>query len=169
MKAGSNFNGWTLVAIFLAVVIIAGGIYIAWQYPRGRAVEISLPPEHPLAGTVYIGGEVNNPGSYALYAGDSVDDLVRAAGGVAGDADPTHVELIIGGEGQVASLQKVNINTADVWLLSALPGIGEVRAQAIVDYRCQSGPFRDTRELLKVEGLGEITFEHIQELITVGD
>jgi competence protein ComEA len=169
MKADRYVNGWTLVAALLAVVIIAGGVYIGLNYPHGQSIEISLPPGRPLAGTVYIGGEVNNSGSYPLYAGDSVDDLVQAAGGVTGDADLTRVELIIGGEGQAVSLQKVNINTADVWLLSALPGIGEVRAQAIVDYRRQNGPFRDIRELLKVEGIGETTFESIRELITVGD
>lgn len=169
MKAGGFINVWTLVAVFLAIVIIAGGVYIGLKYPRGQVLEISLPPDCPLEGTVYIGGEVNNPGSYPLYAGDSVDDLVRAAGGVTGDADLSHIELVVAGKGAVAVLQKVNINTADVWLLTALPGIGEVRAQAIVDYRLKNGPFRDIREILKVSGLGETTFERIQDLITVSD
>jgi competence protein ComEA len=169
MKAGKYITGWTLVAAVLAAIIIAGGIYIALKYPREKAVEISLPPDRPMAGMVYIGGEVNNPGNYPLYIGDSVDDLVQAAGGFTGDADLGHLELLVGAEAPLEAPQKVNINTADAWLLSALPGIGEVRAQAIVDYRRQKGPFSDIRELLKVEGLGDTTFENIRELITVGD
>jgi competence protein ComEA len=65
--------------------------------------------------------------------------------------------------------QKVNINRAEAWLLGALPGIGEVRAQAIIDYRQQNGPFRSTNELLKVAGIGTATYERIKDLITVAD
>jgi competence protein ComEA len=169
MKAGRFSNVWTVAAAVLAAVIIAGGVYIGLAYQPGHAVKITIPPERPLAGTVYIGGEVNNPGSYPLYAGDSLKDLIQAAGGLTADADPGDVELTIAGKGEVTGLQKIDINTADVWLLAALPGIGEVRAQAIVDYRQQNGHFRDIREVMKVNGLGEITFEHIKDLITVGD
>jgi competence protein ComEA len=63
----------------------------------------------------------------------------------------------------------VNINTAEAWLLEALPGIGEARAQAIIEYRLQHGPFRDIYELEKVPGLGEENFKHIADLITVND
>ncbi len=162
-------NGWTLITAVLAVIIIVGGVYIGLKYHQDQAIEISLVPDRPLEGTVYIGGEVNNPGSYPLYAGDDIDDLVRAAGGLTGDADLANIEIVIAGQGEVAALQKININTADAWLLAALPGIGKVRAQAIVGYRQQNGPFRDTREILKVDGLGDATFELIKDLITVGD
>jgi competence protein ComEA len=169
MKSGRIINGWAALAAVLVLVIIAGGIYIGFKYRSGHAIEITLPPERPLEGTVYISGEINNPGSYPFYAGDSLDDLVRAAGGVTANADPGHIGIAVAGKGEVAALQKIDINTADVWLLAALPGIGEVRAQGIVDYRRQHGPFRDIREVLKVEGLGDATFELIKDLITVGD
>jgi competence protein ComEA len=169
MKSGRFNNGWVMLAAALVVIIIAGGTYIGLKYQSGHPVEITLPAEHPLEGTVYISGEVNNPGSYPFYAGDSLDDLVRAAGGVTANADLSHIGIVIAGKGEVTAPQKVNINTADAWLLAALPGIGEVRAQAIVDYRRQHGPFRDIREILKVEGMGDATFELIKDLITVGD
>jgi len=51
----------------------------------------------------------------------------------------------------------------------ALPGIKEVRAKAIVEYRRQNGPFRSTRELTEVDGIGLGTYERIQDLITVAD
>ena len=62
----------------------------------------------------------------------------------------------------------VNINTADMDTLTALPGIGQVLAERIVAYRRQNGPFRAVEEIMKVEGIGEKKEEAILELITVG-
>ena len=62
----------------------------------------------------------------------------------------------------------VNINTADVDTLTALPGIGQVLAERIVAYRRQNGPFRVIEEITKVEGIGEKKAEAILDLITVG-
>jgi competence protein ComEA len=102
-----------------------------------------------------------------VATGDTLEDVIGAAGGVTGDAEPDYLELIVPGRGEVAELQKININTADVWLLSALPGIGDVRAQSIVAYRLENGPFRDIDELLNVEGIGAVTLANIKDLITV--
>lgn len=62
----------------------------------------------------------------------------------------------------------VNINTADVDTLTALPGIGRVLAERIVAYRRQNDPFRAIEEITKVEGIGEKKAEAILDLITVG-
>lgn len=62
----------------------------------------------------------------------------------------------------------VNINTADVDTLTALPGIGQVLAERIVAYRRQNGSFRAIEEITKVEGIGEKKAEAILDLITVG-
>jgi competence protein ComEA len=169
MKAGRFFSRWTLVVAILVVIIIAGGVVIGSKYSRSQLVEISLNPAPAPAGEIYIGGEVINPGIYPFYVGDSLDEVLRAAGGVTGNADLSYIELIVSGKGEVAGPQKVDINTADAWLLAALPGIGDVRAQAIVDYRHKNGPFRDVNELLNVEGLGAVTLENIRDLVTVGD
>jgi competence protein ComEA len=61
----------------------------------------------------------------------------------------------------------VNINTADAWLLDALPGIGPVKAQNIIDYRTEHGPFLSIEELKNVEGVGEETYNGLKGLITV--
>jgi len=50
-----------------------------------------------------------------------------------------------------------------------LPGIGQGKAQAIVDYRNQHGPFRRIEDVLKVEGIGSGTLDKIKNLITVED
>ena len=51
--------------------------------------------------------------------------------------------------------------------LKTLPGIGEVLAQRIVDYREAHGPFRSVDELIAVEGIGEGKLEKLRELVTV--
>lgn len=62
----------------------------------------------------------------------------------------------------------VNINTADKVALMTLTGIGEVKAQAIIDYRTEYGPFATKEDILKVSGIGPATFENIKDRITVG-
>ncbi len=169
MKAGRFINGWTVTAAVLAVIIIVGGIVIWSKAGNNQPLEISLEPESEFIGSIYIGGEVHNPGYYPLKDGDTVEDILQAAGGVNHGADLTDIELIVSLPEYTDSLQKININTAEAWLLGALPGIGEVRAQAIVDYRTLNGSFRDIYELKKVEGLGDVTFERIEQFITVAD
>jgi competence protein ComEA len=169
MSTEKSVNGWTVVVILLVLVIIAGGIYIGLNYRGGGPVEISLAPTTVPGGEVYIGGEVNNPGFYPLYEDDSITGLIAAAGGITGDADGSEIELIVSGSGNVASAQLVNINTAEAWLLESLPGIGAVKAQAIIEYRRQYGPFRNIQEITSVEGIGLSSFEQIKYLITVAD
>ena len=62
----------------------------------------------------------------------------------------------------------VNINTADIAELAGLPGIGEVLAQRIVDYRKAHGSFTAIEQLTNVEGIGEGKLEAILEQITIG-
>ena len=62
---------------------------------------------------------------------------------------------------------KININTATTEELQALSGIGETKAQAIVDYRTQNGKFEAIEDLKNVSGIGDSTFEKIKENITV--
>lgn len=61
----------------------------------------------------------------------------------------------------------ININTATAKELETLPGIGEVTAQKIIDYRTESGGFDSIEEIMEVKGIGEKKFEAIKELITV--
>ena len=102
---------------------------------------------------------------------DSLEALIQAAGGTTSSADLSELKLklYILEMGEEQEPQKIDINRAEVWLLKALPGIGETLAQRIVDYRHQNGLFLNTNELLKVAGIGTTTYEQIEHLITVAD
>ena len=66
-----------------------------------------------------------------------------------------------------AGIGKINLNSADQAELEELPGIGEVLAQRIIDYRTQRGSFRTIEDIKEVSGIGDKRFEAIRELITV--
>ncbi len=161
---------YLFVTVFLVMAAIAGGIMLAVQNSQSQPVEIVLsqtePPE--LSGDVYIGGAVANPGIYPWQEGDTLHTLLSDAG-IESDANLSYIELYVPQAGETTSIQKIDINRAETWLLQALPGIGEVLAQRIVDYRSENGPFRRIEDLLKVSGIGPATFEQIKDYITVLD
>lgn len=63
--------------------------------------------------------------------------------------------------------KKININSAYSGDLQMLPGIGEVMAERIIDYREQKGPFKKTEEIKKVKGIGDKKYAQIMDYITV--
>lgn len=139
---------------------------------------------------VDVAGWVRRPGVYEFTEGSRVIDAVQAAGGARPGAflqslnlaaplvDGTQILVPkegapppapVGGEvgGGVSTGGLVNVNTATAIDLETLPGVGEVIAQAIVDYRTQNGPFSSVDQLLDVTGIGDATLENIRELVTV--
>ena len=170
MTARRSKNYWLLIIILLIAVAIMGSL-LAGLGCGTQPIEISRPDDTNLEETsqIYIGGAVNNPGSYPLKGGDSLQDLIQAAGGTTDSADLSWLELRIPRLGEAEAPQKIDLNRAPVWLLEALPGIGEVKAQAIIDHRQQNGSFSNINELLDVDGIGQGILENIKDLITVAD
>lgn len=161
---------YLFVTVFLVIAVVVGGVMLATKHGKNQPVAIVLSQTEPLqqSGEVYIGGAVANPGIYSLQEGDTLQALLSDAG-IEPDADLSHIKIYIPRGGEKPSSQKVDINRAEPWLLEALPGIGEVRAQAIVDYRNEDGFFKRIEDLLQVKGIGQGTFDQIKNYITVSD
>lgn len=160
-----------LKSTVILVAVIIFSLFSLAGCSQGKPIEISA-PENTIPGhitQIYIGGTVNNPGFYPLKDGDSIEDLIWAAGGITDGAEPSQLELIIPRSGEEDEPQRININCAPAWLLEALPGIGEVKAQAIISYRNQNGPFQNINELLNAKGIGQAILENIKSMITVAD
>ena len=169
MATSKSSQYWTLITILLVAIIAIGSIVVWARYSRSQPIEISIPTAQEMQGKIYIGGAVSNPGFYSLKAGDTVEALIQAAGGTTSNADLDWFTLYVPETQDEEQSQKIDLNRAEVWLLEALPEIGETRAQNIVTYRDQNGPFNNINELIKVEGIGTATYEKIKHLITVAD
>ena len=137
---------------------------------------------------VDIKGAVKNPGVYQMKVGDRVKDALDAAGGLTDEADSQKVNLAKRLEDQMVIVVpkvgeeaeeipagatrneatkegKVNINTATVEELKTLKGVGEKKAEAIIEYRKKNGSFQTKEDLMKVRGIGKKLFESFQERI----
>ena len=137
---------------------------------------------------VDIKGAVKNPGVYQMKVGDRVKDALDAAGGLTAEADSQKVNLAkrledqmvivvpkVGEEAEEISAGvtskeeakegKVNINTATVEELKTLKGVGDKKAEAIIEYRKKNGSFKTKEDLMKVRGIGKKLFESFEERI----
>ncbi len=165
-----------IIVIMLVMIIVAGVAVLLYKHPWDKKpLEIVL-FEPSCQVTFYVTGEVESPGIYVLDdCSPYIQDAVDAAGGFTSYADEEALNLAApldnGDLIHVARLgdapQRVNINTAEAWLLEALPGIGTTLAGRIVDYRNQNGPFNNVDELMMVEGIGQAKYDGLKDLVTL--
>lgn len=180
------------VALVLAVAAsLAGAAFLTWRATAGGGAPIELvlptPAPPPLTAEikVYVTGAVVMPGVYSLREGARLHELVEAASGARSDADldainlaarvqdEDHWRIPARGEAppdqstasQAAFQGRIDLNSATVEQLRALPNIGEVRAQAIVTFRETSGPFAAVDDLLMVSGIGPETLAALRDLV----
>lgn len=178
-----------LLLLVLAGVLMAGSVYLYGGKPRSEepippAVEAATKPEQGQSIRIHVKGEVNAPGVYQLPADSRVIDAVQAAGGAKADGDVNKLnmaaplkdggEVVVpksGEEGITAPVGKadgkLNLNTATVAELDKLPGIGSVRAEAIVQYREREGRFLQVDDLKKIPGFGTKLVDQIRDKVTV--
>ena len=166
MSEGKNGKLWALLVTALLITIAVSG-YFVWRGLGPRPVEIKLARELVFEGEIYIGGNVTSPGYYPFRSGDSIAELVRSAGGTG--SEDGRWKLYVSEPITADTPQLININRAEAWLLKTLPGIGDTRAKAIVDYRTQNGNFHNINGLTNVPGIGLETLAGIKDLITVAD
>ncbi|MBI4282764.1 MAG: ComEA family DNA-binding protein [Chloroflexi bacterium] len=172
-----------LAILVLFIAAFGGGVFTLVRQSSPVPVEILLPTATPQPEIkVYVNGAVHSPGVYAASEGDRLEDILLLAGGLTEDADPVRVNLALRvsdeahfyipsiGEAVPTSSPvpgKLDINAASVEELQTLPGIGPVKASAIVKYRQENGPFTRVEDLLLVPGIGPKTLEDLREFITV--
>lgn len=154
----------------LALLLVVGGIIAA------RAWWTSTPPPGVL---VEVQGDVPEPGWHRIDPA-----TLRAAAQAAGATGtysraPLHegdlvritaagVSISPAGNPLLVALP-VDVNEAGPEALSAVPGIGEALATAIIEERAVGGPFYDLGDLVRVRGMGGSTVETLAPLLTVGD
>ncbi|MDR1089041.1 MAG: helix-hairpin-helix domain-containing protein [Coriobacteriales bacterium] len=139
---------------------------------------------------VDVAGAVQSPGVYELPEDSRVQDALDLAGGLTPDADESTINraAVLEDGARVfiptrpavttedtntpsdtpsvdSDTGMVNINTADVYVLQTLPGIGPVIAERIINYRAVHGPFTRIEDLQNVEGIGPGILEKIRSLI----
>lgn len=132
------------------------------------------------AGCVYICGAVCKPGIYEFCDGTRLYELIEEAGGFDEEADKDAVNLAmevkdaeqiripyIGENLNLEDEKLIDINKASLENLCTIPGIGEARAGAIIDYREKNGPFKDIEELKNISGIKDATFEKIKPYVCV--
>ena len=145
--------------------------------------------------TVFVSGEINNPGVVTIESEKRLSDVVEILGGTTENADLNKVNLAMKLEdeshyiipkigenvevhtdytsvdsNEIIQDEKsnlVNINKATIQELDILPGIGEATANKIINYREENGQFKSIDEIKNVNGIGDKKYEEIKSLISV--
>jgi competence protein ComEA len=139
---------------------------------------------------VHVVGAVRRPGLYRLRSGLRVADAVARAGGATHKADLAAINLAAplvdgtqvlvptraaagasgssgaAGAGAGAAATKVSLSTATLEQLDALPGVGPITAQKIIDYRTEHGSFASVDDLDAVPGIGPARIDELRDLVT---
>ena len=115
-----------------------------------------------------IKGEINNPGVYFIEDDEILEDLIKKAGGLTNEADISHLSLlkeIIHNDVIVIPKNKktkISLNTATKEELMTLKGIGESKANLIIEYR-NNQSFKSIEEIMNIKGIGNKIFEKIKD------
>ena len=180
--AAAALVGWTWLGRPAVEAVPAAGETIA---ASGSPALSTAPPTGVVV--VSVVGLVASPGLVTLPAGSRVGDALAAAGGLLPEADPSSVnaaalltdgqQIAVGvpaaagapapGSPASAAGGLLDLNAATAADLDALPGIGPVLAQRIVDHRAEHGPFTSVDQLDDVSGIGPAIFADLAERVRV--
>lgn len=175
-----------LAAVALAILAVAGRTLA--DAGTATVQPAVLVPERSAAApklVVHVAGAVRRPGLYRLAEGKRVADAVARAGGATAPADTAAINLAApladgmqvlvprrvpagttGAAGSTAAGGRPSLSSASAAELDALPGIGPVTAQKIVDYRAAHGGFRAVDDLDAIPGIGPARLEQLRDLVS---
>lgn len=159
--------------------------------PEEEVEPAEAKPVEPELFMVDVKGEVHVPGVYELPADGRVKDAIAMAEGLTDEANELAInfaqkvedQMVIyvphedddsglpenttTGAGEVSGATVININTASEQELMTLSGIGQAKAQQIIQYREENGLFDTPEDLMNVSGIGEKSFETLKDSIKV--
>jgi competence protein ComEA len=170
-----------LAAVALALLVVAGRTLAG-----AGAAEQSAQPlvAEPAAAApklvIHVAGAVRRPGLYRLAEGKRVADAVARAGGATAPADTAAINLaapladgmqvLVPRRGPAAAGKqpggRVSLGSATLAELDALPGVGPVTAQKILDFRTQHGGFRSVDDLDAIPGIGPARIEQLRDVVS---
>jgi competence protein ComEA len=186
-------RGRVLAGAFVLLVVLAfAGRYVlrsgtATTAPVASVEPIRAAPAPRLV--VHVVGAVQRPGLYRLPPGSRIADAVARAGGPGPRADLELVNLAAkladglqvvvprratpsagagvapGDPTAAAAAGPVHLNTATLEQLDALPGVGPVTAQKILDFRQKHGAFSSVDDLDAIPGIGPARLEQLRDLV----
>jgi competence protein ComEA len=182
----SRRRALVLAAAALALLVLLGrtlaGAGAAAEQPPAALVAEQAAAAPKLV--VHVAGAVRRPGLYRLPEGNRVADAVARAGGAAASADTSSINLaapladgmqvVVPAASPAAGADeagapppgRVSLSSATVADLDALPGVGPVTAQKIVDYRSANGGFRSVDDLDAIPGIGPARVEQLRDLVS---
>ena len=167
---------------------VATGVKSISEIDLVETDQISMEDMRPAVIMVHISGQVYHPGIYELLEGDRLVDVVNLSGGLTKAADLDRInlarklsdedKLYIPSIGEETTYEvevvgstsggngKININSCSKADLESLPGIGEVIAERVLEYR-KTNKFQTPEDIKKVSGIGDAKYEQIKDQISV--
>jgi competence protein ComEA len=184
----SRRQALVLAGALLVLLVVGGRLFMGsgrTAAPAPLPPPVVAPPPAPVV--VDVVGAVRRPGLYRLTEGERIADALERAGGATGKADLEQVNLAApvvdgeqvvvprraptggasapGGDSATAPSGPVHLSTATLEQLDALPGVGPVTAQKILDYRAQHGAFHSVDELDAIPGIGPARLDQLRDLV----
>jgi len=178
----SRRQALVLAAAALVLLVVAGRTLAGAGTATSQPAAALVPERAAAAPTivVHVAGAVRQPGLYRFAEGKRVADAVARAGGATAPADTAAINLAVpladgmqvlvpsrvAGAAGTSAPGRVSLSSASVAELDALPGIGPITAQKIVDHRLANGGFSSVDDLDAIPGIGPTRVEQLRELVS---
>ena len=195
MRSLLRFRGYIITSLVWIIILGLYVVYDRWPRPETIVIETPSAVHSATIGpiVIHVSGAVRNPGVYQLAPDARSQQAIEAAGGLLSDANPSGLNLAAHlADGQQVYVPRlgetppqptvspkgtrtplpasgilVDLNTASVEQLEALPCFGPTLAARIVAYRQANGPFRSLEEIDQIEGVGPSCIEKVRSQLII--
>lgn len=184
------YNRKELISIGICLLVFISYIVFNNKSDDNIVIEKEVKEETKSKIMVDIKGEVKNPGTYEFNNEERIIDAINKSGGLNDNANTDNInlseklkdEMIIYIPSKEANHtinkqdsnlkaeekdNKISINTANLSMLMSIKGIGQKKAEAIIEYREKNGLFKDINDIKNVSGIGNSLFDKIKNYIKI--